>query len=49
MKNLLILATITFFVNTLFSQSMRDLEGIWVGHYYNSLGKTGLKIKIYEI
>ncbi len=43
------LFSITITINSVFSQSIKDLQGVWVGSYYCSLGKTGLRLKIYEV
>jgi hypothetical protein len=46
MKKLLILMACMFIINSAKSQSIQDLEGTWVGSYFCSLGKTGLRLKI---
>jgi len=49
LKYLLIVVTFTITLKSAFSQSIKDLEGVWVGSYYCNLGKTGLRLKIYEV
>jgi len=49
MKNLFVLFAYLCVVNSVKSQSIRDLEGTWVGSYFCSLGKTGLRLKIHSI
>ena len=49
MKKLLILLFCMFIINSAKSQSIQDLEGTWVGSYFCSLGKTGLRLKISAI